>query len=110
MWISVEAIAINMAVLTTLFTLVNSRPNITLFNYSLKEQFGDIMPAICMSIVVFICVYLVSYLPVNDIQMLVIQIIIGALVYFLLSKMTGNKEFNYIYSLLYSKIKNKSTY
>ena len=43
MWVSVKAIAINMAVLTTLFTLINAYPNIKLLNYSLKEQLKRIV-------------------------------------------------------------------
>jgi hypothetical protein len=103
MWISVEAIAINMAVLTTLFTLVNSHPNIKLLNYSLKEQFQDILPAIGMSLVVFACTYSIIYLPISDPIMLFVQFIVGALVYITLSKMTKIPEYIYICSLIRSK-------
>lgn len=103
MWISVEAIAINMAVLTTLFTLVNSRPNIKLLNYSLKEQFQDILPAIGMSLVVFVSVFSITYLHIGDSLMLLLQFIVGFLVYLILSKITRNPEFAYICSLIKRK-------
>lgn len=104
MWISVKAIAINMAILTTLFTLVNSWPNIKILNYSLKEQFQDIIPAIGMSVIVFICTYPAIYMPYNDISILTIQIIIGVTTYLTLSKLTHNKEYKYINNLLYNKM------
>lgn len=103
MWISVEAIAINMAVLTTLFTLVNSRPNIKLLNYTLREQFQDILPAIGMSVVVFLCTFSITYLPISDLLMLILQFIVGILVYLRLSKITKNQEYIYIYSLIKRK-------
>lgn len=103
MWISVEAIAINMAVLTTLFTLVNSHPNIKLLNYSLKEQFQDILPAIGMSLVVFTSAYSITYLPISDPLMLLLQFIAGAAVYILLSKITKRPEYIYICSLIRRK-------
>ena len=104
MWISVEAIAINMAVLTTLFTLVNARPNIKLLNYSLREQFQDILPAIGMSMVVFVCTFSITYLPISDSLMLLVQLILGAMVYLILSKITKNPEFAYICSLFKRKL------
>lgn len=104
MWISVEAIAINMAVLTTLFTLVNSRPNIKLLNYSLPEQFQDILPAIGMSLVVFVSVFSITYLHIGDSLMLLLQFIVGFLVYLILSKITRNPEYAYICSLLKLKM------
>ena len=107
MWISVEAIAINMAVLTTLFTLVNARPNIKLLNYSLREQFQDILPAIGMSMVVFVCMFSITYLTIGDSLMLLVQLIVGAMVYLILSKITRNPEFAYICSLFKRKLLRK---
>lgn len=107
MHISVIAIAINMAVLTTLFTLINAYPNTKLLNYSLKEQINDIMPAICMSIVVYISVYLVTYLDINNLYILVLQVIIGLFVYITLSMTTKNKEFFYIYNIILEKIRKR---
>lgn len=107
MWISVKAIAINMAVLTTLFTLVNSWPNIKLLNYSLKEQFHDIIPAIGMSVIVFICTYPAIYMPYNDIFIILIQVITGTAIYLILSKLTHNKEYIYICNILLCKLNRK---
>ena len=105
MWISVEAIAINIAVLTTLFTLINSYPNKKLLKYSLKEQFADISPAVSMSIFVFACTYAITYLPIGNLPMIIVQLITGISTYMILSKVTGNQEFNYILALIRRKIR-----
>lgn len=55
--ISVDAIVINMAILTTLFTFINSFPNRKLLNYSFKEQMQDILPNIITSGIMFLLVF-----------------------------------------------------
>lgn len=105
MWISVDAIVIGMAVCTTLFTFVNAYPNIRLINYKFKEQMSDILPSIVMSIVMFVCVYAIGFIPINDIFILLIQVFVGAFIYISLSIFTHNKEFAYIINMCYSKLK-----
>ena len=100
MWISVEAIAINMAVLTTLFTFVNAYPNIKILNYSIKEQMFDIMPSLLMSIALFIVVYSLNYLNIDKIFIFLIQILIGMFIYIILSILSKNQEFLYLCSFL----------
>jgi len=107
MWVSVKAIAINMAVLTTLFTLINAYPNIKLLNYSLKEQFQDIVPAIGMSISVFMLTYPITYLQMSDLSILITQVVVGIFVYLSLSIMTNNDEFKYIHYSIRNKMKKK---
>jgi hypothetical protein len=104
MWISVEAIAINMAVLTTLFTFVNAYPNTKLLNYSLKEQLQDILPALGMSLGVFVIAYFITYLPLDDIIMLIAQIVVGVIVYTSLSILTKNKEYKCICNIVRNKL------
>ena len=104
MWISVEAIAINMAVLTTLFTFVNAYPNTKLLNYSLKEQLQDILPALGMSLGVFVIAYFITYLPLDDIIMLIAQIVVGVIVYTSLSILTKNKEYKCMCNIVRNKL------
>ena len=99
MWVSVEAIAINMAILTTLFTFVNAYPNIKILNYSVKEQLLDIVPPLLMSIVLFLSVYCLNYLTISQIILFPIQIVTGLIIYLFLSIITKNKEFYYLCSL-----------
>lgn len=104
MWISVEAIVISMAIMSTLFVFVNAYPNIKLLNYSIKEQLSDILPNVGMSLVMFICVYAVQFISSNNLITLIIQIAVGAVVYIALSVITKNNEFNLIKNMCLSKI------
>ena len=104
MRISVTAIAINMAVLTTLFTFVNAVPNIKLLNYSLKEQLGDIMPSIFMSLVMAFCVYLFGRIPCPDIMKLTVQVLSGIIIYIGLALITKNKELELLWDIVKNRL------
>ena len=95
-WISVEAIVINMAILTTLFTFINAYPNRRHLNYSFKEQAKDILPAIVMSIIMFVIISIFNhYVRMDDIYLILADIAIGSAFYIGLSIMTNNKELAY---------------
>lgn len=105
MKISVKAIAVNMVVLTSLFTLLNAYPNIKLLGYSFKEQMKDILPSTINSLIMAFVVYIIGeILSLSDIYLLFVQVISGFLIYIVLSYLFSNKELKFIYSILLSKI------
>ncbi len=102
MKISVIAIAVNMAVLTTLFTFINAFPNIKYLNYSFIEQIKDIAPPIAMSTIMAVAVYyLGQMLSFPDYFDLLIQIVVGISIYATLSILTKNAEMKFIIKLLF---------
>lgn len=107
MWISVDAIVVSMAIMSVLFVFVNAYPNVKLLDYRIKEQLQDIFPSLGMSLVMFVVVYLITYIKINDILLLVLQIIVGALVYLLLSVYMHNHEFEYIFRILKNIVRKK---
>lgn len=102
MWISVEAIVISMAIMAILFVFVNALPNVKLLNYPIRQQLSDILPNILMACVMFACIYPMTYLPIHDLLKLILQILVGALVYLLLSVITKNREFTALKRILLS--------
>lgn len=98
MKISVEAIVVNMAVLTTLFTFVNAYPNIKLLKYTLKEQIYDISPSIGISLVMALLMYIVNFLSLSPVLTLVLQAVVGILSYVILSVITRNAEYQFVKS------------
>ena len=96
MWISVKAIVISMAVMTTAFVFINALPNKKLLNYSIKEQMKDLGPAFSMSAIMFVCVSLIQFLPFENSAILPLQIGVGGLVYLALSVLLNNKEYIYV--------------
>lgn len=103
MWISVEAIVVSMAILTMAFTFVNAYPNKKLLNYSFKQQMGDILPSVCMSLVMAVIVYFFGKIPMNAYISFGVQIILGMIVYFALSLITKNSELKYFINLIKKK-------
>lgn len=101
--ISVEAIVINMAILTTLFTFINSFPNRKLLNYSFKEQMQDILPNIITSGIMFLLVFFLGKINVNYIIKMVLQILAGGIFYFFAAYITKNNELKYLVKLLKNK-------
>ena len=100
-WISVDAIVINLAILTTLFTAVNAQPNRELLNYSYKEQILDIFPAVGISIIMFIVILSFNYfVELDNWLILIVDILIGFILYIGLSALTKNKEYKYILDTL----------
>ena len=105
MKISVMAIAINMAVLTTLFTFINAYPNIKFLDYSFKEQMNDMLPSLLLSTIMAILVYGIGLiLPISDLGVLIVQVLFGIAFYSTLSYLTNNPEFKYLYKLIVSNI------
>lgn len=105
MKISVFAIVISMAVLTTLFTFVNAYPNSKLLDYSFREQMKDILPSIVMSLIMVLAILPLKFAPLSDIVVLGLQIFIGASAYILLALITKNQEMKFILNKINSFFK-----
>ena len=103
--ISVKWMVVGMVACSILFVFVNAYPNKKLLNYSIKEQISDISPSIGMSIVMFLPVYAINYIPMNNILKLVLQVIVGLAFYFIISIVTKNSEFMYAKELVLGKSK-----
>lgn len=112
MWISVEAIVINMAVLATLFTYVNAWPNKKLIDYSFREQLIDVASPLLMVAVMVLAMLSVRVFISNDLLLLITQIAIGLTVYITLSSISKNKEYQFILQTINTRlgiIKKKSS-
>lgn len=104
MWISVNAIVVSMAVLTTLFTFVNAYPNTKTLKYSFSEQMKDILPPLCISLVMATVVYIIGFAPISDIALLCIQIPVGGVLYILLSKLFRIPEYRMVKDIVVGNI------
>lgn len=91
----VLAVAMCAVPLAVFSLIVNAFPNRKLLDYSIKEQLIDIMPTIVMSLIMGVCVVLTGLLPLPLIVKLFVQIIMGASVYIVCSKLTHNSNYSY---------------
>ena len=64
---------------------INAYPNRKLINYSYKEQLGDFLPSLLISLVMFVVVLFVGKLELNVFLVLVLQVFVGVVVYIVLS-------------------------
>ncbi len=96
---SVLVIAIS-AMFTTIFnSFVNARPNKTLINYNYLEQIKDLFNCIVPLVFMIISVLLVNLIHVNDLLQIVMQTLVGASVYIIVSFVSKNESFYYILSM-----------
>ena len=100
MQISVKAIVVAEVITAMLFVFINAYPTSKFVEYSIKEQLFDILPNVCMAMLMATAVYMLNYLPIGDFIKLVIQVAVGASLYLLMSIITRNKEFKFILSIL----------
>ena len=77
-------------------TFINAYPNQRLLNYSYLEQWKDIMPSVLISLVMGGVVYSFNYLTVSVGLILMLQIIIGGVVYLGLAKAFKVESLDYL--------------
>lgn len=101
----VKAVAIGALIYSLIATCINSYPNKKLINYSYSEQIRDIIPFIIMSLVMGVFVYLVGLLNVRTIVAFTLQIIVGVVVYLIISIITKIETFDYSLKMVRKLIK-----
>lgn len=80
------------------------------FNYSWWMQLKDVAPSIVISMVMAVPVYLLTYLPLSYYAILPLQVIVGALITYLICEWSKPEEYIQIKGIIESfveKIKNK---
>lgn len=105
MRISVMAMAYSLIVSGILSQIINSFPNWKLLNYNYLEQLRDILPSICISFFMGLCVYCIGFLSLPILLQLIIQVIIGAIIFISASALLKLEEFNYLFGMVKSFIK-----
>ena len=105
MRISVMAMAYSLIVSGILSQIINSWPNWKLLNYNYFEQLRDILPSIIIAVGMGICVYFISFIPMPTIVTLLIQIVIGAVIYIGVSAALKLEEFEYLFGMIQSFLK-----
>lgn len=76
--------------------IVNATPNRKLLGYRYREQLNDMLPSMVLSLVMGLCVFLVGLIQINLILVLLLQVVTGAVIYIVLSKVFKLDAFDYI--------------
>lgn len=107
MWFGVMAMAYSLLLSSVLSQIINSWPNRKLLGYGYLEQVRDFAPGILLAAVMGICVYFVGYLPLPMIITLLIQIVLGAIIYIAASAILKLEEFEYLLGMVKSFIRKR---
>lgn len=110
MWFGVMAMAYSLLLSSLLSQMINSWPNNKLLGYGYLEQVKDFAPPILLAVVMCVCIYFVGFLPFSTITTLFIQIIVGAVIYIGASAILKLEEFEYLFGMVKSFIKNNDCF
>lgn len=100
MRISVLALACSGLLYTVIAGILNALPNKRLMNYPLKEQIADLFPNFLLSMIMGLCVYAVGQFVFTPVLRIVVQIVLGGIVYLSLSIFTQNESFVFLVKTL----------
>lgn len=77
-------------------SFINAYPNLKLLNYSYLEQWKDIIPSLLLSLVMGVIVYSLNFLDFSEWQILILQIVLGVILYIGMAKMFKIESYTYL--------------
>lgn len=89
-------LAVSGIVCTLVATLINTYPNRKLIGYRYRQQVVDLLPNFLLAVAMGSAVILVGQLEMSRFLLLFAQIVVGVVVYVLLSVLTKNENFFYL--------------
>lgn len=108
-FISPFAVAVGLCISFYISTIICIWPNVKLINYSVTEQFMDILPNMGICLVMAICMRLVTLLKISALPMLLLQAFIGLTVYIGLSIVIKSESFYYLFDIITKFLKRGGT-
>lgn len=96
-------IVIGKLLLNVISVCIDAKPNKQMVNYGLFEQIKDVMPTLFISCLMGIIVYLFNYLSINNLLLLIIQGLMGCIIYIVLSLISKNESFYYLKKIILKK-------
>lgn len=95
----VYAIAWGVVLYNFISLFINLYPSAKLLNYKYKEQFSDILPAFVISLFMGLLIYALQLLNMSVLMTLIIQFVIGVIVYFTTCYLFKIESFIYFINL-----------
>lgn len=102
MRISVMAMACSMIVSSISSQIINSYPNWKLLRYNYLEQLRDIIPSILLAVGMGICVSFIPLLALGNLATLLLQILVGGVLYIIGSALFRLEAFEYLLQMIRS--------
>ena len=98
--ISPMALAYSMLATSCIGQVINSWPNRKLLDYKYRDQIKDILPNILMAVFMGFCVLQLEFLGLPDIVTLILQTILGTVIYIVCAHITKNESYNYMLGII----------
>lgn len=104
----VYSIALGGVFAALLGSIINIIPNKELFNYTIKEQVSDVLPAAIVSFFMGIIIYVFSFLNYSAVLTFILQVVFGIIAYYGLSKWINRYAFLIVYDTIIFYLKGES--
>ncbi len=104
-FISIRAMTYSYLATSILSLVINAYPVARILKYSFKEMLKDIFPSALMSFLMFAGCWPIQFINMPDIVKLMVQIIVGVVIYLVMSILFKNENFYYVLNILKSKFK-----
>lgn len=101
----VLSMAYSQLLITFVSHLINAYPTKKLLNYSYIDQIKDVAPILTIGSIMGLSVYFVSFINLNSLVIVILQIIIGGIVYIGLSILFKLEAFKYTFKTILGFIK-----
>ena len=101
----VLAIALSGILTTITSCFINAYPNTKILKYRYFEQFIDILSNMIVAILMGVLIYPIKFLISNKFLLILVQILLGMLIYIFLSRIFKLDSFYYIINLMKNKFK-----
>ena len=101
-------LAISEILCTLVATVVNIFPNKRLINYGYRAQILDLLPNFISALIMGIIVFLVGRINLDAVVLFPLQILVGILVYYLISRISGNINYSYFKGLVLQTFNKKN--
>lgn len=98
------AVLLGKTILSLISIFINSYPNKKLINYGIMEQMKDICSNLLIGTIMGICVYCVLFIGLSSLPTLIIQVLVGMMVYISLSAISKNESFVYLFNIVKKNI------
>ena len=101
--LGLKAIAYGVALYNFLCVFINLYPNIKLLDYKITEQIMDVLPSYLTAAVMGLSIYWVGLLDLQPILILVVQAILGGMVYLAVNYLFKVESFMYYCNWFFKK-------
>lgn len=96
----IEVMVIVQIITSVISTFINSAPNRKLLNYNYGEQVKDILPALILSFIMAIIVICLNFLNIKIWLKLLLQIVLGGIIYIISAYLLKLEAFTYIIDMI----------